>query len=379
MNPMHESDTFERPGAFLFLAALHKAAARPVLWIATWAALFLLSLAPSMATHRFMERALGHGNADWRTLRETGIGPSAESWTKFENKRPGGGLSPESWTLSETFRQDHGAGLSQLDASNEVILAALSAVALLIGVFAAGGWLQLAFERVDGRQFRRFCFGGAAYFWRFLRVLVLVVLLLALVRWVCYGTPWKELVLHRVFDVPANDFGRLESLESELTVARLGWAQDGLAAFGFALVLVWAVYTRTRMVQRDSRSALTAGIASFFLLLRHPIQTLRPLCLLLLVEAAVVVWGAGALMDVVEARAFDRPRIEHVVALFGIVQGAALWRHLTSGAKYIAAARVSLYLVPPHRKKGNPWQTIGGPGGPQYPVGDSEDEYHVAL
>ena len=117
----------------------------------------------------------------------------------------------------------------------------------------------------------------------------------------------------------------------------------------------------------------------FFLLLRHPIQTLRPLFLLLLVEAAVVVWGAGVLMDLVEARAIDRPRIEHVVALFGIVQGAALWRHLTSGAKYIAAARVSLHLVPPHKKKGNPWQTIGGPGGPQYPVGDSEDEYHVAM
>ena len=32
---------------------------------------------------------------------------------------------------------------------------------MLLGVFAAGGWLQLAYERVDGRQFRRFCFGGA--------------------------------------------------------------------------------------------------------------------------------------------------------------------------------------------------------------------------
>lgn len=364
MNTRHDPprDTHERPGAFLFLSALKRAAARPILWTATWAALFLLSLAPALATFGTMKRAFDAGTADWRTLRETGVG-----------------LAPDTWSLSETFRHDHREALGALETTSGYALTALAAAAMLLGVFAAGGWLQLAFERVDGKQFRRFCYGGAVYFWRFLRVFVLVALLLALVRWVCYGTPWKELVLGKLMRVPEYDWGKLESLESELEVARLGWAQDGLAALGFALVLALGAYTRTRIAQRDGRSALGAGLATVFVVLRHPIQTLRPLALLLLVEAAVVVFAAGRLVEHIDSRAFERPRIEHVVALFAVAQVAALWRHLTRGALYFATARVSEHLVPPHKKKGNPWQTIGGPGGPQYPVDVAADDYHVAM
>lgn len=364
MNAMNENqaDTFEKPSGFLFLVALRKAAARPILWIATWAALALLALAPALATLGHMERAFDSGTADARTLRD------AEA-----------SLTPDTWTLSETFRQDHGAGLADLATTNGRVLAALAAASILLGVFAAGGWLQLAFERVDGRQFRRFCFGGAVYFWRFLRVLILVALALALVRWVCYGMPWKELVLGRIVGVPAADWGKLETLDSELTVARLGWLQDGVAALGFALVLVWGVYTRTRIAQRDGLSALSAGLATFFVLLRHPLQTLRPLLFLYAVQVLVVVVLAGQLSERINARALDRPRLEHVVALLAVAQVAALWRHLNRGATYIAAARVSQHLVPPHHKKGNPWESIGGPGGPQYPVGDEDDGYHVAM
>lgn len=364
MDAAQHADTWanERPGTFLFLAALRRALARPILWVATWAALTLLALAPALATLAFMEGAFDGGTANWRTLRDVGAS-----------------LHADTWTLSETFRQDHGEGLRQLATTNARALAALAAAAILLGVFAAGGWLQLAFERVDGRQFRRFCFGGAVYFWRFLRVLVLVSLLLALVRWVTYGTPWKELVLGQVMHVPEYDWGKLETLESELTVARLGWLQDGLAALGFALVLVWGVYTRTRIVQRDGRSALGAGIATFWVLLRHPIQSLRPLLLLYVVQLVVVVVAGGRIVQHINGRASEEPRLEHVVALLAVAQIAALWRHMTRGAIYVAAARVSSYLVPPHKKKGNPWQTIGAPGGPQYPVGGDEDDYHVAL
>lgn len=356
------SETPAPPGTFLFLVALRKAAARPTLWIATWAALLLLGLAPALATHGFMQEAFGHGSADWRTLRETGIG-----------------LTTDTWTLSETFRHDQRDGLAQLESTNGRALAALAAIAMLLGVFSAGGWLQVAYERVEGRQFRRFCFGGAVYFWRFLRVLLLVALLLALVRWVCYGTPWKELVLGRLMDVPERDWTKLETLDSELRVARLGWIQDGVAALCFALVLVWGVYTRTRIAQRDGRSALVAGCATFFLLLRHPIRTLRPLLLLYVVQVLVVVVAAGWLVDHIDGRATDQPRIGHIAALFAVAQVAALWRHLSRGATYLAAASVSEHLVPPHKKKGNPWVAIGGPGGPQYPIGAGDNEYHVAL
>jgi len=364
MNTTHDmsSEMPEKPGAFLFLVALRKAAARPILWIATWAALFLLGLAPALATLGFMRGAFHDGTADWRVLRETGAG-----------------LGADTWTLSETFRHDQREGLAQLATAHAHVLSALAVMAILLGVFAAGGWLQLAYERVDGRQFRRFCFGGAVYFWRFLRVLLLVALLLALVRWVCYGTPWKELVLGQLIGVPENDWGKLESLDSERDVARLGWIQDGVAALGFALVLVWGTYTRTRIAQRDGRSALGAGIATLFVLLRHPIQTLRPLLFLYLMQVLVVVAAGGWLVEHIDGRAAGQPRFEHVAALFAVAQVAALWRHLSRGATYLAAASVSQHLVPPHKKKGNPWLSIGGPGGPQYPIGTDENEYHVAL
>jgi len=356
------AETPERPGAFLFLVALRKAAAHPILWIATWAAVTLLALAPALAAFAHMEGALGSGAADWRVLRETGAQ-----------------LTSETWTLSETFRHDNRASIATLSTTTSRVLAVLAGVSILLGVFAAGGWLQLAYERVDGRQFRRFCFGGAVYFWRFLRVLLLVALALALVRWVCYGTPWKELVLRGLLDVPKHDWAKLETLESELQVARLGWVQDGLAALGFALVLVWGVYTRTRIAQRDGRSALGAGFATGWFIVRHPIQTLRPLLLLFALEVLVVVVAAGMLVENIDGRGATQPRPEHVVALLAVAQVAALWRHLTRGARYIAAARVSQHFVPPHRKKGNPWQAIGGPGGPQYPIGEDTDGYHVAL
>ena len=364
MNSTHDmsGDAPEKPGTFLFLTALRKAAARPILWIATWAALFLLGLAPTLATLGFMRDAFGEGTADWRTLRETGVG-----------------LGSDTWTLSETFRQDQRDGLAQLATANAHVLSALAVVAMLLGVFAAGGWLQLAYERVDGRQFRRFCFGGAVYFWRFLRVLLLVALLFALVHWVCYGTPWKELVLGKLMAIPESDWDKLETLESELDVARLGWIRDGVAALAFGLVYVWGVYTRTRMAQRDAHSALASGVATFFVMLRHPIQTLRPMLLLYAVQALIVVAAAGWLVEHIDGRASIQPRSGHIAALFAVAQVAALWRHMSRGATYLAAASVSQHLVPPHKKKGNPWLSIGGPGGPQYPIGTDEDEYHVAL
>jgi len=352
-----------RPGVLLPFTALARSVRHPILWVATWAAISLLSLAPALAALGVFEGLFEQGTADWRTLREVGAG-----------------LTADTWTLSENFRHDNREALAQLSTANAWVMAALSAAALLLGVFAAGGWLQIAYERLEGKTFRRFCYGGAAYFWRFLRILVMVLLALALARWVCYGTPWNELVLGRLMGVPEFDRARLETLESELLVARLGWAQDGLGAALFALVLAWGAYTRTRIAQRDGRSVLGAGLATIWVLLRHPIQTLRPVFGLLLLEALVCVAAAGWLVDHIDARADARPRIEHVLALLAVVQAAALWRHLSHGALYFATSRVSEHLIPPHKKKGNPWEvTIGAPGGPQYPIGPDEDAYHVAL
>ena len=48
------------------------------------------------------------------------------------------------------------------------------------------------------------------------------------------------------------------------------------------------------------------------------------------------------------------------------------------GAGYYAAIKVSQEIVRPLSRP-DPWKSIGGPGGPQYPVGGGGDEYGVAM
>ena len=85
-------------------------------------------------------------------------------------------------------------------------------------------------------------------------------------------------------------------------------------------------------------------------------------------------WGMGA----VQARFDAEPGGWHVALMFLIGALALAWRQVTRGARYHAAARVSQALVLPTEHRPDPWaQTVGGPGGPQYPVAD--DEYHVTV
>ena len=47
-------------------------------------------------------------------------------------------------------------------------------------------------------------------------------------------------------------------------------------------------------------------------------------------------------------------------------------------ARYHAAVKVSQEIVRRPPEKPDPWEAIGGPGGPQYPVGE-DDESYVAM
>ena len=345
----------------LFLRCWGVAFSRFQLWGATTLVLLLLSLPSFLQTSSAFRGMIGNRYPDAAAARDLH-----------------GSMGAPSLNLGEVFRQDHRGALAQLDGSLASSGAALAFLAFLFGVFAAGGWLQVVFEQPRSRSLRRFGLGGTRYFGRFLRIGVLAVLALGLVRWIWYGAPWSHIVEGLILDVPEYDLGKLETLGSERQVRILGWFQDGMFAIAFAKVMVWATYTRTRMALRDGRSVIAAAVATAFLMLRHPIQTLRPLLLLLVFDVLVVLGVCGQGMGAVQARFDAEPGGWNVASMFGVGVLALAWRQITRGARYHAAARVSQALVPPTEHRPDPWaQTVGGPGGPQYPVAD--DEYHVTV
>ena len=54
-------------------------------------------------------------------------------------------------------------------------------------------------------------------------------------------------------------------------------------------------------------------------------------------------------------------------------------REVMRGASYHATMKVSQAIVRPPRRGDDPWRTIGGPGGPQYPVEDVDGSQYVAM
>lgn len=286
----------------------------------------------------------------------------------------------EVYSLSQDFRTDHGSSLRALDAWTADAAAFVGFLAILVGLLAAGGWLQVLAGAGEGSMLRRMAFGGARFFWRYFRLLVLTLLVIAGWRELVYGDLWDQFVLQRWLGVPDHDLGRLETLASEAHKLRLDWAQHGLFALLFSVTLAWATYVRTRIALRDSWSVFLAGAASLWLLVRHPIQCLRPLLALLLVEAALVtgVLGQGARF-LNHRLSLEAGGLGEVIGLFALGLAALVLGEVLRGAKYVATLEVSRALLPPiHRP--DPWHTIGGPGGPQYPVDDDADErYGVSL
>ncbi|MCP3914537.1 MAG: hypothetical protein GY711_03145 [bacterium] len=354
--PVDIAEETLRTNFWLFLRAIRGAAARAPLWVTTWFVISLLALLVAAPWHGWFTEALANRLAPGEALR----------------------------TLSENFRSDHARALGALDDHTSQTAVILIPISVLVGIFAAGGWLQVILERSRGRSVRRFFFGGARYFWRFLRMALLAFLVLALVQWVVYGLPWDALVLERWLGLSASDRNPLDALDTELQAARLTWLQDGLGTLGFLFVSAWATFSRTRLALHDTRSVLWASINSFFLMLRRPIKTLRPLFLLFVFELVMVTLLAGELTRAVDAGLGAEGGVEareaylRIGALLAIGSLSLMLRELLRGAKYVAAVRVSQEIIrKTHRP--DPWRAIGGPGGPQYPVDDAEDEYGVSM
>lgn len=295
---------------------------------------------------------------------------AALPWWRWLDGAIGAHYAPGSLiaALDENFRFDHRREMDALGRATSAGGAVLAFLAMLGGAFTAGGWLQILLERTEGHSVLRFFFGGARYFWRFARVLLITLPLLALVGWTFHGMPWEKFVQESALGL---EDGRLEELGSERAALWVGWARDGLHALGFALVILWGVHTRTRLALQDGRSAVLAGLATAANMLRHPVRTLRTSAAVFLATAV----GVAALGSV--ARGLDRGMGEHssrvsVAALLAVGLAGLLWRSLGWGAQYAAAVEAARELVPPSRKTQLWEKAAGAPGGPQYPVGGDE-------
>ncbi len=329
----------------IFLFGLRQALGRAPLWLCTWAIMLLLSLILAAPWVSGMSAATAHSYA------------------------PGSLLG----MMDETFRFDQRELLSGLRAQTGAAAAFLALVAMLVGIFSAGGWLQVFLERTSGHSVRRFLWGGAKYYWRFLRLWVLSIVCLAVLSWICFGWPWR-FALDLFMDVKD---GELETLGSELTALRVQWTQAGLFGLGVALLLVWGDYTRTRMALHNSASSVWAGLCTFFMLLLHPVRCLRPMAVILFFE-----WGLVTLLGKwswsLNAELGAHSGAGSLFLLFLLGQGTLLWQAISRAARYAAAVRVSRDLVAPIARP-DPWGSrIGGPGGPQYPI-DLVDDYGVSI
>lgn len=344
-----ERDGDEAPRRrWIVLDALRITLGRPPVWLVVWALEALLAIAPAAMFHAWMSRAIAH---------------------RYE---PGSLVA----NLDTVFRIDQRRSMDLLDGSTGELGAVLAVLAMLLGCFCAGGWLRVFLERTHGHSLQRFFLGGARYFWRFFRVMLFAIAVLALVSWVVYGPPWDRLVLEWWMKVAHADVDKLETLSSESTVTWLRWTQQGLYAIGFALVLTWGDFTRTRLALHDTSSAVWAGLCTWFTLARHPLRTLGPVAGLFVVEA-VLVFAAGILARNLEGRFTSHPDLYVVGLLLLIGQIVLVWRVVLRGARYNAAIAVSREVVRPIARP-DPWkESFGPPTGPRYPIGG--DEYGMSL
>jgi len=332
----------------LSFEALRIALGRPPVWLAVWGVEMLLALPPALLLQAWLGSTIAH---------------------RYE---PGSLFGD----LDAYFRFDQRQEMETLGAATGALGAGLVLLAVLFGVFSAGGWLQVFLERTHGHSLQRFFLGGARYFWRFARLAMLTILLLSLITWLVHGPVWNRVVLEGLCGVPAHDFERLETFTSEWSAFLARAAQQAVYALAFALLLVWGDYSRTRLALHDTSSALWAGLCAAFTMLRHPVKTLRPFASLLAIEAALLA-GAGLLARAVEGEVANGGGLGGVALLLVLGQIALLWRIVLRGARYQAAVQVSREVVRPISRP-DPWRASVGPeGGPRYPIGG--DEYGMSL
>lgn len=330
----------------VFLLALRRAFVRPTAWLLGSLGVAGLALIVTLPVYGWVDDTTG-----------TRYAPGSQTYS-----------------MDAIFRVDHAAGLSQLFGSLATTAGWLALVAVLFGVFTAGGWLGTLLDSSRTSVTRRYFHGGVRYFWRFARLAILFLVLLDIAGRVLLGEVWRTFVLEGWMGWPQGD---PEFARSELTVRRLDWLQDALYALTFAGLWTWATYARVRIALQSQSSVVIGSLRALGTLLRHPLQALRPLALLFLLDF-VALLGFGALSGPwLQEGLRDDPALWRVVLLFAVAAATLVLRQIFDGARYAAALAVSERVVRPKRL--DPWKhRIGGPGGPQYPISD-EDEFSVSM
>lgn len=349
----HRADPFEeekvRSDSLLFLTAMRIGLGRTGLWLMTWAATATLALLAAMPWYQSLATATAH---------------------RYE---PGSQVH----SMDVNMRFDHRellAGLGNWSSGSGALLAFM---AVLLGIFAAGGWLQVILEATRGRSVRRFFYGGARYFLRFLRFWLLSMLVLGAARWFLFGWPFQKVVLGWICGLPASDWPHLQGFDSEASAVWIVWIQEGAFAVVFGLVLAWGIYTRTLVAVQNSRSVIATSLIAAGAMIRHPLATLRPLFLLFGLELLLIAIIGGITVSLLDDRLAEHASLATVIWTFVVGQMALMWREATRGAFYYSAVQISQDVIP-ESARSMPWESIGGPGGPQYPVG-GDDDYIVQV
>jgi len=352
----------EPKSGWIFVRAIWDALRRVPVWLVCWFVLTALALVVTQPWFSAMDGMIGERYEHNSVIHSL--------FRSFE--AASGGLADDS------FRTDHWSELRALKSQTAHTAAIAGFLAMLWGIFTAGGWLQVALGQQGGRSVKRFFVGGARHYGRFFRLLVIVLMDISLLGWVLYGKPWNELVLDGYLGVPKSDWSALETLGSEDTVVQLAWTQAGLYALGIFAILTWARYTRTRMAMHDTKSVVWNGILTFFTMLRHPILTLRPMVVLLVVEALALWVGAKGVASL-ELGLDGNADFGLVLMIVLVAQALFALRIVMNGARTFAAVHASQAVVRPLMRP-DPWKgSIGGPGGPRYPIEDGDDEYAISV
>lgn len=373
------NDEAVHTGPLLFLRSIARVLGRSPLWLLPTFLLALLALPVGQATHALLSDAIGNRyHAEGVGVVDEEVPTVTASDPAFPETMPESSFHWDDLVFSQTatFKHDNRSELRALDRQVAKMGAVLAFLSMLFGVFLAGGWLQVILERTHGRALRRFCMGGGRYFARFFRVLLLTLVLLGAWDWLIYRGPlWEQYISQGVFGIAEGD-SRLESLDSEFTARTHGWLRAAVHALGFVLVLAWATYTRTRLAMQDGRSVLKHGALSALALMRHPLRTLTPLLMLSLTQFLIVSLALGGFVQWLEGGLVERPSMGLVGAM-GLVSSilALAIREVIRGAKYHSAVKVSQTILKSQVQESDPWESIGGPGGPQYPVQDDGSSY----
>lgn len=275
-------------------------------------------------------------------LLELGLAlPPALLWQRWLSGALGNRFEPGELfaNLSTSFRFDQREPLGQLGAASSLWLGLAALLAMLAGVFFAGGWTQLAFDERGESVLARANAGARRFFWRYVRVWLLTLMLLALWSWIVFEWPWKTVVLGWILRLPeAAD--RLEGLTSERSAVALRVLQDALYAIGVALCLCCADYARLRIAWRDTRSAWGGWTGAIAMVLRSPLRTLRPFVALFAIEALVLA-VAGLVSSALDARLnANQAGLRAVLALAATTAIVAALRCWLRGARYQSGAAV---------------------------------------